>query len=69
MAVGWVRVWNLDVQPADSLQETRRVSANLAWSPVPRLDFVTELLGGRRWDKDGRWGKAVQLQVGTRFRF
>jgi hypothetical protein len=42
---------------------------NLAWSPEPRLDFVAELLGGRRWDKDGARGQAAQLQVGTRFRF
>jgi hypothetical protein len=69
LTFGWVRVWNVDAQAADSLKETRRVSANVAWSPLPRLDFVTELLGGRRWDKDGNWGQAVQLQVGTRFRF
>jgi hypothetical protein len=67
--VGWVRIWNLDVQPPDSLKQTLRASANFAWSPVTRLDFVAELLVGRRWDKDGQWGRAIQLQIGTRFRF
>jgi hypothetical protein len=66
---GWVRVWNADAQPANSLEQTVRASVNLAWSPEPRLDFVAELLGGRRWDKDGSRGQAAQLQVGTRFRF
>ena len=69
VTVGWVRIWNLDVQPPDSLEQTLRLSANVAWSPVPRLDFIAEGLGGRRWNKDGQWGRATQLQVGTRFRF
>ncbi|HZY04424.1 MAG TPA: DcaP family trimeric outer membrane transporter [Anaeromyxobacteraceae bacterium] len=69
LSAGWVRVWNLDAQPADSLRQTLRLCANLAWSPVPRLDFVAELLAGKRWNKDGEWGRALQLQVGTRFRF
>jgi hypothetical protein len=69
VTVGWVRVFTLDVQPPDALEQTLRVSANLAWSPVPRLDFVGELLGGRRWNADGQGGEAVQLQIGTRFWF
>ncbi len=69
LTAGWVRVWTLEAQPTDSLRETLRFSGNLVWSPVPRLDFVAELLGGKRWDKDGQWGRAAQLQVGTRFRF
>ena len=69
VTIGWVRVFTLAVQPADALERTLRMSANLAWSPVPRLDFVAELLGGRRWDKDGQWGQALQLQLGTRFVF
>jgi hypothetical protein len=71
LMTGWirVRVWNLDVQPPDSLRQTLRLSASLAWSPLPRLDFVGELLGGQRWSKDGQSGRATQLQVGSRFVF
>jgi hypothetical protein len=69
VTVGWVRIWNLEAQPPDSLRQTVRLSANVAWSPVPRLDFIAELLGGRRWNEDGQSGQALQLQVGTRFRF
>jgi hypothetical protein len=69
VTAGWVRVFTLDVQPGDSLEQTLRLSVNIAWSPVPRLDFVGELLGGRRWNEDGARGEAAQLQVGTRFVF
>jgi hypothetical protein len=66
---GWVRVYNLGSQPASSFQGTLRGSANLIWTPVAQLDFVAELLGGRRWNKDGSQGEALQLQVGTRYFF
>jgi hypothetical protein len=69
VTAGWVRVFNVGDQPADSLKQTLRLSANVAWSPLPRLDFITELLGGRKWTKDDQWGQALQLQIGTRFRF
>jgi hypothetical protein len=69
VTAGWVRIRNLDAQPADALRQTLRFSANLAWSPLPRLDFVAELLGGARWDKDQQSGQATQLQIGTRFVF
>jgi flagellar motor protein MotB len=69
LQVGWVRVSNLDLQPAASLQKTLRGSGNLIWTPVPQLDFVAEFLAGKRWNKDGRWGESAQLQIGTRYFF
>lgn len=66
---GFVRVRNLDVQSADALHETTRGSVNIAWSPIPRVDLVTELLTGRRVNRDGREGQASQAQIGWTFRF
>jgi hypothetical protein len=66
---GWVRLYNLGIQPAASLRQTLRGSVNLIWTPVPQLDFVAELLAGRRQDKDGGQGEAIQVQVGTRYFF
>jgi hypothetical protein len=39
------------------------------WSPIPRLDLVTEFLFGNRTNKDGRHGSAAQTQIGSSFRF
>jgi hypothetical protein len=66
---GVVSVSNLDIQPADALHLTRRSSVNLMWSPIPRLDLVTEFLWGRRKNKDGQEGFAAQTQIGSTFRF
>jgi len=66
---GIVQVDNLDIQPDDSLRRTQRVSANILWSPVRRIDVVLELLAGRRVNKDGRLGTAKQVQAGWTFRF
>ena len=69
VTLGTVRVDVLDNQPGDALKYTQRLSLNLAWTPIPRLDLVVEGLAGRRVDKDLRSGNATQLQVGSRFRF
>ena len=66
---GVVGVHNLDVQPDDALHLTRRSTINFMWSPIQRLDLVTEFLWGRRQNKDGQAGKAAQTQVGATFRF
>ena len=60
---------NIDIQADDALHLTRRYSANLIWSPIPRLDLVTELLWGIRINRDGRFGRANQTQMGATFRF
>jgi hypothetical protein len=66
---GAVFVDNLDIQAADALRQTTRSSVNFSWSPVQRIDLIAELLGGRRANKDGKDGRAGQLQVGWIFRF
>ena len=66
---GWVYVDNLDIQEGTALHQTVRYSANVVWSPIPRLDLVTEFLSGQRFNKDGKKGSASQFQLGTRFRF
>jgi hypothetical protein len=68
-AAGVVHVDNLDFQPDDALHRTGQFSLNLAWSPIRRLDLVTELLWGRRVNKSGADGRAKQIQVGSTFRF
>jgi hypothetical protein len=62
-------VENDDLQEPDSYHLTRRYSLNLAYSPIPRLDVVAELLSGERINLDGQRGNATQTQIGMRFRF
>ena len=69
ISFGIVGVTNLDIQPDDALHLTRRSTVNLMWSPISRLDLVTEFLWGRRKNKDGREGSAAQTQIGSTFRF
>ena len=45
---GIVDVNNLDIQTDDALHLTRRSTINFMWSPIPRLDLVTEFLWGLR---------------------
>ena len=66
---GIVTINNLDIQPDDALHLTRRSTINFMWSPIPRLDLVTEFLWGRRANKDGQHGTARQTQIGSTFRF
>jgi len=69
LSFGIVGVNNVDIQPDDALGLTRRYSINFMWSPIPRLDLVTEFLWGRRYNKDGQRGTAAQTQIGSTFRF
>jgi hypothetical protein len=39
------------------------------WSPIPRLDLVTEFLTGVRVNKNDHRDRASQIQVGSTFRF
>lgn len=66
---GIVNINNLDIQPDDALHLTRRSTINFMWSPIPRLDLVTEFLWGIRRNKDGGQGSAAQTQIGSTFRF
>ena len=69
ITLGWVWVDVIEAQPNEALKETRRFSLNLAWTPIPRLDLVAEVLTGTRVNKDLRSGSATQIQLGSRFRF
>jgi DcaP outer membrane protein len=69
ISFGVVGVDNLDIQTDDALHITRRYSGNFIWSPIPRLDLVTEFLWGVRINRDGRRGRASQTQIGATFRF
>jgi hypothetical protein len=66
---GIVGINNPDFQPGDALHRTRRGTINFMWSPIPRLDLVTEFLWGDRQNKDGQTGFAAQTQMGSTFRF
>jgi hypothetical protein len=66
---GLVRVTNEDIQTDDALHLTRRYSANLIWSPIPRIDLVGEFLTGVRINRDNARGRASQSQIGATFRF
>jgi hypothetical protein len=39
------------------------------WSPIPKLDLVTEFLTGIRINKNQHHERASQIQVGSTFRF
>ena len=69
LSFGIVGVSNLDIQPDDALHLTRRSTVNFMWSPIQRLDLVTEFLWGRRVNKNGQSGFAAQTQIGSTFRF
>jgi hypothetical protein len=66
---GFVNVSNLEIQTPDSLDQTHRWTANLAWSPILRIDLVLEYLAGTRKNKDGETGFSNQFQIGGTFRF
>jgi outer membrane DcaP-like protein len=66
---GSVLVNNIAAQPGSAFHMTNRWSLNLTWSPIPRIDLVSEFLFGNRINKDGQKGGSSQLQLGTNFRF
>jgi len=66
---GSVLVTNIAAQPGNAFHMTNRWSLNLTWSPIPRVDLVSEYLFGNRINKDGQKGTSNQLQLGTNFRF
>jgi len=69
LVLGYTDVDNFDFQPDDAYHQTRRVTANLLFSPIPRVDVGAELLWGERTNKDGNTGDALQLQLAARYIF
>ena len=60
---------NIAAQPGDAFHMTNRWSLNLTWSPITRVDLVSEFLFGNRSNKEGQKGSSSQLQLCTNFRF
>lgn len=54
---------------SDAYQRTLRVSSNLIWSPIPRIDIGGEYLWGQRENTNGDRGDATQLQFAVKYRF
>ena len=65
----FVAVNNLDFQPGDAYRRTNRYSANLVFSPTPRIDCGVEYIYGTRTNLDGLTGRASQVQFVGIFRF
>lgn len=65
----FVAVNNLDYQPDDAYKRTNRVSVNLVFSPIERIDVGIEYIWGSRVNKNGNTGRAEQVQIVGLFRF
>ncbi len=66
---GYVAVDNTGFQPDSAYHKTSRYSANLVFSPIPRIDTGIEFIHGTRENRDGHSGSADQIQVVTIYRF
>ena len=66
---GFTDVDNFDFQPDDAYHQTKRITANLLFSPIPRVDIGAELLWGERTNKDGSSADARQLQIAAKYLF
>ncbi len=66
---GFTDVDNFDFQPDDAYHQTKRVTANLLFSPIPRVDIGAEMLWGERTNKDGNSADALQLQIAAKYLF
>ena len=69
LILGHVNVHNIGVQDPTAYDKTNRLSLNLLWSPIPRVDLGTQFIYGNRQNKDGSQGSARQLQLRVRFFF
>ena len=64
-----VDVDNLDFQAETAYQKTYRMSANIIWSPMPRIDLGAEYMVGRRWNKNDLSSNARQFQFAATYRY
>jgi hypothetical protein len=64
-----VNVNNRYFQPGSAYARTNRLSANLVFSPIQRIDVGIEYIWGMRENKDGKRGYSDQFQVVGIFRF
>jgi hypothetical protein len=66
---GFVTVDNLEIQPDDAYHQTQRVTANMIYTPIQRMDLGVEYIYGTRRNKNDDRGSARQLQIAGTFRF
>jgi len=66
---GWLEQDNRNVQGPTAYKETQYSSLGLAWTPDPRWLLGTEVVYGRREDKDGKSGSNVRTVITSRFNF
>jgi len=66
---GHVDVSNFDFEPSDAYDRTERLSLNMIWSPITRLELGLEFIYGTRTDKDETSGHARQIQIMSQFTF
>lgn len=57
------RVDNTSFQSASAYHEGQYASGNLLWQPVSQILVGSELLYGKRTDKDGRTGDDLRVQI------
>ena len=69
VTLGYVEVDNPDFVAGDAYKKTIRASANIFWTPTPRIDIGVEYLWGRRENENGDEGDATQVQAAARYRF
>jgi hypothetical protein len=60
---------NLDFQKDDAYRTTNRLSVNLVFSPIERIDAGIEYVYGTRDNKNGERGNSDQIQIVGIFRF
>ena len=65
----FVSVNNLEFQPDDAYKRTNRLSVNVVFSPIERIDLGLEYIYGVRENKNGSRGSSDQFQVVGIFRF
>jgi len=65
----FVNINTLEFQAGNAYDKTNRISGNLFWSPISRVDIGTELIAGQRVNKDKQRGRALQWQIMMRYRF
>ncbi len=65
----YVNVKTFDFQPGNAYDQTQRISTNIIWSPISRVDLGSEIIWGKRKDKDNASGDALQWQMSAKYRF
>jgi len=64
-----VEVDNTNFQTGDTFKRARYASANLLWSPIPRVLTGAEVLWGDRKNLNGESGEAVRMQFSFKVSF